>query len=81
MTDFFFFYCSQTASSGSSQTIGAKTFMESDGLRAPNEGIDQRNLKIGPMWQTKYASAVPKNLGLGVDFRPCSEGDFLSGRP
>ena len=30
MTDFFFFYCSQTASSGSSQTIGAKTFMESD---------------------------------------------------
>ena len=30
MTDFFFFYCSQTASSGSSQTIGAKTFMETD---------------------------------------------------
>ena len=24
------------------------------------------------MWQTKYASAVPKNLG--VNFRPCSEG-------
>ena len=22
------------------------------------------------MWQTKYASAVPKNLGVGVDFRP-----------
>ena len=21
------------------------------------------------MWQTKYASAVPKNLGVGVDFR------------
>ena len=33
------------------------------------------------MWQTKYASAVPKNLGAGVDFRPCSEGDFLTGRP
>ena len=30
------------------------------------------------MWQTKYASAVPKNLGVGVDFRPCSEGDFLT---
>ena len=29
------------------------------------------------MWQTKYASAVPKNLGVGVDFRPCSEDDFL----
>ena len=24
---------------------------------------------------------VPKNLGLGFDFRPCSEGDFLIGRP
>ena len=33
------------------------------------------------MWQTKYTSAIPKNLGVGVDFRPCSEGDFLTGRP
>ena len=33
------------------------------------------------MWQTKYASAVPKLLGVGVDFRPCSEGNFLTGRP
>ena len=33
------------------------------------------------LWQTKYASAVPKNLGVGVNFRPCSEGYFLSGRP
>ena len=33
------------------------------------------------MWQTKYASAIPKNLGVGVDFRPCSEGDFVTGRP
>ena len=33
------------------------------------------------MWQTKYAAAIPKNLGVGVDFRPCSEGYFLSGRP
>ena len=32
------------------------------------------------MWQTKYASTVPKNLGVGVNFRPCSEGYFLSGR-
>jgi len=29
----------------------------------------------------KKASVVPKNLGVGVDFRPFSEGDFLSGRP
>ena len=29
------------------------------------------------MWQTKYALAVPKNLGVGVDFRLFSEGDFL----
>ena len=26
------------------------------------------------MWQTKYASAVPKNLGFWFDFRLCSEG-------
>ena len=32
------------------------------------------------MWQTKYSSAVPKNLGLRVDFRPCIEGDFLTRR-
>ena len=31
------------------------------------------------MWQTKYASAVPKKVG--VNFPPCSEGDFLIGRP
>jgi hypothetical protein len=37
--------------------------------------------KFGPMWQTKYASAVPKNLGVGVDFPPFSEGDFLTGHP
>jgi hypothetical protein len=30
------------------------------------------------MWQTKYASAVPNNLGLGLNFWPCSEGYFLS---
>ena len=28
------------------------------------------------MLQTKYALAVPKNLGLGLNFRPCSEGYF-----
>ena len=33
---------------------------------------------MGLMWQTKYASAVPKDLGLGLNFRPCY---FLSGRP
>ena len=31
------------------------------------------------MWQTKYASDVPKNLELGFNFRPCSKGYFLSG--
>ena len=33
------------------------------------------------MWQAKYALAVPKNLGLGLNFRLYSEGYFLSGRP
>ena len=37
--------------------------------------------KIGPIWKTKYASAVLRNLGVGVNFRPCSESYFLSGRP
>ena len=48
------------------------------GLRTPNEGINQRYLKN---WADEYALAVPKNLGVGVNFRPCSEGYFLSGRP
>ena len=42
------------------------------GLRTTNEGINQRNLKI---W------AGVKNLGVGVDFRPRSEGDFLTRGP
>ena len=33
------------------------------------------------MWQTKYALAVTKNLGLEFNFRPCSEGYFLSRCP
>ena len=33
------------------------------------------------MWQTKYATAVPKNLGLGLNFRPYSESYFFSGCP
>ena len=47
-------------------------------LRTPNESINQRNWKFGPMWQTIYALAVLKNFGVGVDFQPCSEGDFLT---
>ena len=35
----------------------------------PNEGINQI-CKFGP--------AVPKNLGVGLDFRPFCEGDFFS---
>ena len=47
--------------------------MINHGLRTPNEGINQRNLKYA-----KYASGVPKNLGLGFVFRPCSEGVISS---
>ena len=50
-------------------------------LRTRNEGINLKNLKIWADIADKYALAVPKNLGVGVDFRPCSEGDFLTGRP
>ena len=49
------------------------------GLRTPNEGINDKNLKIWADVATKYALAVPKNLRVGVDFRPISEGDFFSG--
>ena len=31
------------------------------------------------LWQTAYALAVPKNLGVAIDFWLCSEGNFLSG--
>ena len=30
------------------------------------------------MWQTKYAAVIPKNMGLGLNFRLCSEGYLLS---
>ena len=33
------------------------------------------------MWQTKYASAIPKNLGLELNFWPCSKSYLLTGRP
>ena len=46
-------------------------------LRTPNEGINQRNLKLWK-WETKYALAVPKILGLGLNFRPRSESYFFS---
>ena len=50
-------------------------------LRAHNEGIIQTYLKIRAVEAEKYASAIPKSLGVGVDFWPCSERDFLTGRP
>ena len=43
--------------------------------------MNQRYLINWAVWQTKYAATVPKNLGLGLNFWPCSEGYFLSGRP
>ena len=51
------------------------------GQRTPNEGITQRIMKVWADVADKYASAVPKHLGVGVDFQLCSEGDFLTGRP
>ena len=51
--------------------------IQKHGLQTPNEGMNQRNLKIWPMWQTKYASPGPKNFVVGVDFCFCTEGRFL----
>ena len=37
------------------------------GLRTPNEDINIIDIwKIGPLWLTKYVSAVPKNLGFEI---------------
>ena len=43
------------------------------------KGINQKNLKIWANLADKYASVVPKNLEVTVDFRLCSEGNFLNG--
>ena len=50
------------------------------GLRTPNEGINQRNLKFWADVADKICFGRTKNLGLGLNFRLCSEGYFLSGR-
>ena len=63
------------------KTWWGQAYLLYHGLPTPNEGINQRSLKIGLMWQTKYAWPVPNNLGVGVNFRLCSESYFLSGRP
>ena len=48
------------------------------GLRTQNEGITQKNLKN---WSDdKYTLVIANNLGVGVDYQPCSEGDLLTGR-
>ena len=41
----------------------------------------ETNSKKQSSVQYVYASAVPKNLGLGLNFWQCSEDYFLSGRP
>ena len=52
------------------------------GLWTPNEGINQRYLKNwADVADKKYALAIPKYLGLGLNFRPCNKDHFLSGRP
>ena len=49
-------------------------------LRTPNEGINQKYLKNWTDVADKLCF-VPKNLGLGLNFWPCSEVYFLSGCP
>ena len=46
-------------------------------LRTLNEGINQRYLKNLADVADKYASVAPKNLGLELNFRPCS-GEGIS---
>ena len=63
------------------QLIVAQCNGQIHGLRTPNEGINQRYLKNWADVADKIKILKPKNLGLGLNFRPCSEGYFLSGRP
>ena len=39
------------------------------------------NVRYRTILRANYALAVPKNFGVGVNFRPCNEGYFLSWRP
>ena len=55
-------------------------YVPKHGLQTSNEGINHRNLKFWANVAGKILT-VAKNLGLGFDYRPCSEGDFLTGRP
>ena len=50
------------------------------GLRTANEGINQRYLKYWANVADKICFGRTY-LGLGLNFRPCSEGYLLSGRP
>ena len=50
------------------------------GLRTPDEGINQRNLKFWANVADTICFAAPKNLGLGFDFWQCSKDDFLTRR-
>jgi hypothetical protein len=62
--------------------VSLRLFYFYQGLWTPNEGLHQKKSeKNGWIWPTKYASAVPKNLGLGFNFLPCSEDYILFGHP
>ena len=51
------------------------------GLRTPNEGINQRYLKNWADVTDKICFGRTNKFRIGIEFRPCSEGYFLSGRP
>ena len=51
------------------------------GLRTPDEGIKQWNLKFWADVADKICSGRTYKFGIGIWFWPCSEGDFLTGRP
>ena len=44
--------------------------MANNGIRTPNEGKNEKSLKISA--EPKYASGVPRNLELVVDLGSCS---------
>ena len=56
-----------------------------NGLRTSNEGINQRNLEmwahVGPRGRQNMLRPYLKMWEWEWIFGPCSEGDFLTGRP
>ena len=72
MTDFFFFYCSQTASSGSTQTIGGKTFMELDSFPITDGNVTKKDYVKTYVKENSFSNDWIRDSVLLFDKNNCS---------